>query len=245
MLSECFSDHKQHFNLFLNFPEEVTCYIRNPKQCFPSPNKIYSSANKTKIASIFFSYELTCNLFLPVFWTLSELAAGRPGNTFWDYFFYEENVYSWLLYISSIFIFKSAGFSAENRTLLFSPFYRRTYLYSNSGRLPFGECGSSRSKVATCAIGAVVCILALAQEPEVWALACFWIEEPLTFWVLIQALPKSIFLPHTAFPVKYPPSAPAPALAAMFLWSESTGQCNGMKEEFSSMALVSWERDKR
>lgn len=54
MLSECFSDHKQHFNLFLNFPKEVTCYMRNPKQCFPSPSKIYSSANKTKIASKIF-----------------------------------------------------------------------------------------------------------------------------------------------------------------------------------------------
>lgn len=76
MLSECFSGRKQHFNLFLNFSKEVPCYMRNPKPCFSSPNKIYSSTNKTKIAPEIFSYELTCNLFLPVFWALSLLAAG-------------------------------------------------------------------------------------------------------------------------------------------------------------------------
>lgn len=71
-------------------PKKLRAIWEILKQCFSSPRKTYSSAKKTKIAPNFFSCELTCNLFLPVFWTLSELAAGRPEteSTFWDYLFF-------------------------------------------------------------------------------------------------------------------------------------------------------------
>lgn len=29
MILECFNGHKQHFNMFLDGPEEVTRYVRN------------------------------------------------------------------------------------------------------------------------------------------------------------------------------------------------------------------------
>lgn len=252
MLSECFSGHKQQFKLFLNFPKEVTCYIRNPKQCFSSPSKIYSSANKTKIPPKFFSYELTCNLFLPVFWTLSELAAGRPEteSTFWDYLVFgglhvwRETIFTLGCYIFPLYLFSNQlGFLLKTELSFSFPFIEGN-IYFNSGRLPFGGSWSSRSKVAARVIGAVVYILALRQEPEAWTLACIWIEEPLTFWVPIQALLKSIIPAYTAFPVKNPPSAPVSALTATSLWNESTRHCSGMEEEFSSMALVTWEREK-
>lgn len=47
-------------------------------------------------------------------------------------------------------------------------------------------------------------------------------EKLLAFWVLLQVLLKSISIAHTAFPVENSSSAPAPALTATHLWSEST-----------------------
>lgn len=70
---------------------------------------------------------------------------------------------------------------------------------------------------------------ALGQELELRALACFWIEEPVTSWVLIQVLPKSIILAHTAFLVKNPLSAPAPVPTATYFWSELTGHAMALR----------------
>lgn len=203
---------------------------------------------KQKLLLKLFSYELTCNLFLPVIWTLTELVAGRPetDSMFWDWFWHficlkRNYIYSWLLYISPIFIFKSSEVSAE--TELSFPCYRRTYFYSNSGchlervevlgtrlqRVWWGSCvhSSTGSGTGSTSIG-----LLLSREAT-------------DIQVLTQALLNSIILAHTAFPGKNPHSAPAPAIAATYLWSESSGQCSGMKEGFSSMAHATWERDKR
>lgn len=253
MLSECFSGHKQQFNLFLNFPKEVTCYIRNPKQCFSSPRKIYSSANKTKIPPNFFPMNWLVIYFcqcseLWVSLLLEDQRQRAHFETIWflEVYMFEEKQFLLLVAIYfPLYLFSNQlGFLLKTELSFSFPFIEGN-IYFNSGRLPFGGSWSSRSKVAACVIGAVVYILALGQEPEAWTLACFWIEEPLTFRVLIQALLKSIISAHTAFPVKNPPPAPAPALGATSLWNESTCHCSGMEEEFSSMALFTWEREKQ
>lgn len=153
----------------------LICFLISPKK-LPAVWEIQSSVLQalarykilqTRQKLLQFSpYKLICNLFLSTFWTLSKLERRDRDHIFRLFGFLSfasskrNNIYSWLPNISTIFIFKSAGFSAENRTLLFLPFYRRIYLYFNSGRLPFGESGRSRRKAAVCNVSSgQLCIL--------------------------------------------------------------------------------------
>lgn len=119
----------------------LICFLISPKK-LPAIWEIQSSVfqalarhkvlqTRQKLLQNFFSYELTCNVFLPIFWILSELAAGRPEteSTFWDYFCFEvlqvwrETTFTLGCYIFLLYLFSNQlGFLQKTELSFSFPF---------------------------------------------------------------------------------------------------------------------------